>query len=463
MLGIGLTLVIVVVLGLLALRAYGLPPFSATTTPPSGPSGPGEPAADRTLTLVGSGTLGEQLTPDLVDAFLRERGATDVRRESTEDRVTVLGTLPGDPEPTSIEVVSTGTASAFTGLRGGSADIGMASREITEDERAELTGRGDLSGVESEHVVALDAVAVIVNRDRDLSTASLEQLRDIYSCRITDWSQLGQPAGPIRALALREGSGTLDTFRETVLDGQDVCPSVERIGGVEEISRAVSADRAAISFVSLPFARYNTTLALSSGDSRPQQPTQLDVATESYPLTRRLYFYLPTLPGLDPLASDLVEFVLGPAGQQLVNAAGFVSPLYPPTPPTAEPCQADLPDYCELVNGAERVPLDVRFDSDSDSVDSRAFRFLELFAQQLTAPENGGREVLLVGFTDNAGSEQDNLALSKGRAESVARELAGRGVRLPVEAVGFGEAVPVATNDTLDGREQNRRVEIWLR
>jgi phosphate transport system substrate-binding protein len=158
----------------------------------------------------------------------------------------------------------------------------------------------------------------------------------------------------------------------------------------------------------------------------------------------------------------VVNFALGEAGQRIVDATGFVSPLFrPPQPPA--PCAADLPAYCALVEGADRIPFDVRFSPGTDQVDNRAFRNLDLLGQLLSAPENRGRRLLLIGFADNAGTDEANQALSESRAAQVARELAARGITVDTQTAGFGEAPPVDTNATPEGREQNRRVEIWLR
>lgn len=119
------------------------------------------------------------------------------------------------------------------------------------------------------------------------------------------------------------------------------------------------------------------------------------------------------------------------------------------------------PGYCAAVSGAERVPFDVRFDSGTDQLDNRAYRNLDLFAASLAAPQNA--QVLVVGFADNAGTDEANLALSRSRAATVTAYLAERGITGGVVVEGFGEALPVDTNDTPEGRDQNRRVEVWQR
>ena len=80
----------------------------------------------------------------------------------------------------------------------------------------------------------------------------------------------------------------------------------------------------------------------------------------------------------------------------------------------------------------------------------------------LSTPGTREKHTCLFGFADNQGGEPVNAELSKKRAESVAGELRQRGVA-PELIAGLGSALPVASNDTPDGRERNRRVEIWIR
>jgi outer membrane protein OmpA-like peptidoglycan-associated protein len=77
-------------------------------------------------------------------------------------------------------------------------------------------------------------------------------------------------------------------------------------------------------------------------------------------------------------------------------------------------------------------------------------------------PTYQGRHILLFGFSDNYGGDRTNLRISKARAQAVANQLQSRGLT-PSLATGYGKALPIAENEPGDGREQNRRVEVWLR
>jgi outer membrane protein OmpA-like peptidoglycan-associated protein len=107
-------------------------------------------------------------------------------------------------------------------------------------------------------------------------------------------------------------------------------------------------------------------------------------------------------------------------------------------------------------------PGDVLFDTGSSSLAPGAYSRLDQLAASLTRyPDT---DVIVRGHTDGAGSETFNQTLSEQRADSVRRYLIGKGVaQARVTSVGFGESMPLATNSTPEGRQQNRRVEIELR
>jgi phosphate transport system substrate-binding protein len=458
-LGLLLALLIAIVLVGLVAFSNGWGPFGSSTAAQQNPGPAPAPAAQgQVVRLQGSNTIGAQLAPNLAKAFLTKKGATDVAQTSTTGLVTVTGTLPSGPAR--FEIRAEGTETAFRGMADGSTDIGMASRRITDAEKTQLSSRGDLTAASAEHVIGIDAIAILVNQGSRATELSLDQVRQAFTCQVTDWAQLapGLAPGPIKVLARDANSGTFETFEQTVLGGAPLCPSAQRFASNQDLSTAVANDQNAIGFAPLPFIGNNHALALYDGGSKPTAPSSLSVSTETYLLTRRLYLYVPPTPP-NALAQEFADtFALSPDGQKVVVDAGFVSSLFPPPAPPNLPCAADVPEYCKDVAGATRVPFDVRFDSGTDELDNRATRNLDLLAAQ-TQP---GRQVLLVGFADNSGDPQANVALSKSRAASVASYLAGKGLRGAV-VDGFGSALPVDTNDTPEGREQNRRVEVWTR
>jgi len=118
--------------------------------------------------------------------------------------------------------------------------------------------------------------------------------------------------------------------------------------------------------------------------------------------------------------------------------------------------------YAKEVNGARKLSLNLRFPRRSNQLDDKSLADLDRLVELLASPEYQQRQVLLFGFSDSAGSAKTNLAISKRRAKVVAEQLRMRGIT-PSLVDGYGKDLPIAPNDTEEGREKNRRVEIWLR
>ncbi|HEX3760257.1 MAG TPA: substrate-binding domain-containing protein [Kofleriaceae bacterium] len=140
---------------------------------------PIEPAAPPALQLCGSNTIGAELAPTLVEAFLKRKGATAVTRTSEPEHSRLSGQLAG--APLAIDIRAAGSATAFQGLLARTCDIGMASRAINDKERAQLSGagQGDLTSPATEHVIGLDGIAVIVHPDNPLGALDRGQLHDV--------------------------------------------------------------------------------------------------------------------------------------------------------------------------------------------------------------------------------------------------------------------------------------------
>lgn len=411
------------------------------------------------LRLCGSDTIGAELAPAIVENFLVRKGGTEVRRGpgATADRRVVTAVLDG--APVTVEIEARGSATAFEGLAAGTCDLGMSSRAIREDEVAKLAaaGMGDLRSPASEHVLALDGIAVIVHPNNPLRGLDRGALRDLFTGGATDWSDLGGGAGPIRVLARDDKSGTFDTFQQLVLGADALSPRAERFAHSDALAAAVASDPSAVGFIGLAYVRSARALAVSEPGAEPMLPTSFTVATEGYMLSRRLYLYAAPRPR-SPLAAELVAHALSPRGQAVVAGAQFVDLRL--TLRDEPPCDERCPRaYAAAIKGAQRVSMDLRFRSGSGELDSRAVRDLDRLVALVR--EHPGARLSLFGFSDSVGSVRANTRISLERAQAIARELALRGVRAHAVA-GHGAALPVASNDTLVGRERNRRVEVWL-
>jgi phosphate transport system substrate-binding protein len=105
--------------------------------------------------------------------------------------------------------------------------------------------------------------------------------------------------------------------------------------------------------------------------------------------------------------------------------------------------------------------VNFRFNSGSNRLDSRALADLDRVTEYLIRTSTKPDKLILIGFADNAGDPALNVILSKERAQSVASSLKTRGI-IPGQITGFGAENPIASNDTPQGQQKNRRVEVWV-
>lgn len=444
-------------------RPQDVAPTAAVAAPSPPPAQPPPPptAAAPVLRFAGSNTIGKTLMPALAEAFLQREGASAVRREPLAAPVEtrVVGTFPNGPR--AVEIKAHGTSTAFEALRQASAEIAMASRRITPPEIDSLRALGDMTATSREHVLAVDGVAIIVNADNPLSSISADKLAGAFAGELTQFAQLGGGSANVALYARDDASGTFDVFQQLVLRDKRLSASARRFEDGGALVAAVAKDPGGLGFVSMSQANAASgvrTLAVAAVGGIPLVPTRLTVGTEDYVLSRRLYLYVGDTS--NDLARNFIEFALSRAGQEIVTKAGFLALTVQreaSTPDAKAP-----PDYKKFTAGATRLTTNFRFRTGSSDLDNRALRDLERVTDLMVDLNVGADKLLLFGFADSTGSPAANDQLSAHRAESIASSFRQRGLT-PGTVRGFGQSLPIADNNTPEGREKNRRVEVWVR
>jgi phosphate transport system substrate-binding protein len=411
------------------------------------------------LRLHGSNTIGAQLAPALLEGFLKQQGATEIHTvPASHDESRIEAKLPGDSAIQVFEVAAHGSSTAFTDLGSGSADIGMSSRKIKPEEVAKLSDLGDLTSAASEHVLGLDGIAIIVNRSNGVAALTKEQIAGIFTGKIKDWSDVGGTGGPIRTYALDNRSGTYDTFKTLVLGSGELTADTARLEAGQALSEKVAGDPSGIGFVGLPYIAGSKAVAVSEKGTKPRLPNAFTVATEDYTLSRRLYLYTASSPK-NPLVQKFIDFAMSKAGQNIVGDSKFVSQNVEAQ--TVSTDAANSSEYKTFTKGAQRLSVNFQFKTGSPDLDNKAVADLDRVVSLLSDLHYGGDKVMLFGFADSSGSPGANEKLSKERAKTVAAQFEPRGVT-PKVVTGFGADNPIASNDSDDGRQKNRRVEIWV-
>ena len=226
-----------------------------------------------------------------------------------------------------ISVTGGGSGTGIAALINKTVDIANASRKIKDEE----LGEAKSNGVEPvEHIIARDAIAVIVNPENPVSQLTLKQISDIYSGKISNWSVVGGEDRPIVRLSRETNSGTHVYFLETVIrlgNSKDktlfsmdtlLLPSSEGIiAEVRQNPNAIGYD--GLGYV--PKDLKMIAIAKEEGSSYVL-PAIATVNDKSYPIARDLYMYTNGEPS--GVVKAYLDWILSPEAQKIVAALGFV-------------------------------------------------------------------------------------------------------------------------------------------
>ena len=207
---------------------------------------------------------------------------------------------------------ATGSGAGIEAASNGSADIGLSSRALKDEEVA-----SGLVGT----TVALDGIAVIVNPANKVADLTVEQIAKIFTGEITDWSQVGGAAGEISCIGREAGSGTRDGF-ESITGTKDTCKLAQELTSTGAVIEAVAGNPNAIGYASLSSVEGKDTIkAVTVGGVACTEDTVLD---GSYEIQRP--FVLVTKDGaeLSAQAQAFFDFATSAAAGDLIRAAGAV-------------------------------------------------------------------------------------------------------------------------------------------
>ena len=410
------------------------------------------------LSLAGSDVIAGKLARRIASSYLTLIGDSEVGLLPGEAArsVEIGGMQTGQLE--TVVITSGSSASGFVALLRGSADMAMSARKILPAEQERLSSLGDLTAPTSEIVVGLVGVAAIINPVNRISDLTIPQLRSILAGRLADWSQVGGAPGPIHVYVVDGQGGMADVPHEVLMSQDEVLDGATRLPSEQAVADSVASDQAGIGFTALGAAGTTKVLAVAENGASPVVPSDLSISTEKYPLSRRLYLY--AMPGFSNLfVKRFSAYVSSVGGQAVVEAAGVV-------PLTVRAEKEAVPDaaperFRQLVAGTTQLSVSFRFQPGSMNLDSRGLRDLERLTAYLKVQRINPSRVILAGFADNYGTPAVNQVVSQRRVEAVVAALTKAGLA-PGKMATFGAELPLADNSTPEGRERNRRVEVYL-
>ena len=205
----------------------------------------------------------------------------------------------------SIEINQTGSSAGIKDAMDGISDIGLSSRDLKDEEAVKVKST----------VLAYDGVAVITNTSNPVKELTIEQIRDIFTGKVTNWSQIGGSNGPIVVVSRETGSGTRTAFEEGVGYSEEELVKTATISkGNGDVKTTVSTNENAIGFVSFEYLDD----AISAINVNGIKPTAENVKAGSYVLSRP-FLAVTNEQYITEDTKNLIDYITGKEGQQIVK------------------------------------------------------------------------------------------------------------------------------------------------
>lgn len=249
------------------------------------PSGDASSGLSGTVSLNGSTSM-EKVVGSIAEAFMADNDGVTVTYDAT------------------------GSGTGIECATNGSCDIGLASRELRENE----TGLTAIT-------VAQDGIAVIVNEECGVSDLSLEQVAAIFTGEVTNWSDVGGADLAISCIGRERGSGTRDGF-ESITGTDDACVLEQELTSTGAVITAVSSSPNAIGYASLSSLNGQENVVTLTIDG--VACTEQTILEGSYPIRRPFNFVIAESAELSPEAQAFVDFATSPEAEGLIREAGAV-------------------------------------------------------------------------------------------------------------------------------------------
>ena len=203
----------------------------------------------------------------------------------------------------------TGSGAGITGAADKTLDIGLSSRALKDDEKADVDGT----------TIALDGIAIIVNNASKVEDLTVDQLKQMFTGEITNWSEVGGDDGEIVLIGREAGSGTRDGF-ESIVDVKDSCKYAQELTATGAVISAVEANPLAIGYASLS-AVGDTVKMVTVGGVECSEETVKD---GSYEVQRPFVFVTNKSVTLSEQAQAFFDFAISADAADLIRTAGAV-------------------------------------------------------------------------------------------------------------------------------------------
>ena len=209
-----------------------------------------------------------------------------------------------------IEVQQVGSSAGIKNTIDGISDLGMSSRDLKDEETKEVDGTQ----------IAIDGIAVITNTANKVTNLTSEQVKDIFTGKITNWKEVGGEDAQIVVVSREDGSGTRDGFQDILgFESDELTKDAQICDGSGNVKSTVEGNENAIAYIS--FGYLGDTLNDVKIDG--VEPTDANVVDGKYPISRP-FIVVNKKDGLSDVAKAFVDFIMSEEGQNIVAEEGFI-------------------------------------------------------------------------------------------------------------------------------------------
>ena len=210
-----------------------------------------------------------------------------------------------------INYTGSGSGAGITGVLDGTCDLGLSSRALTDDEKSQGA---------VENIIALDGVAVVVNPENTVADLTTEQIAQIFTGEITNWSELGGADAEIAVFGREAGSGTRGAFEE-IVGVEDACKYTNEYSSTGDVIGNVASNPNGIGYASLS-AVDDTVKAVAVNGVTPSEDTVKD---GSYEIQRPFVMVTKEGTQLSEAAQAFLDFAMSADAAEIIAVAGAVS------------------------------------------------------------------------------------------------------------------------------------------
>lgn len=210
-----------------------------------------------------------------------------------------------------IEVQQPGSSAGIKNTIDGTSDLGMSSRDLKGEETADVEGTQ----------IAIDGIAVVTNTANKVKDLTVDQVKDIFTGKITNWKEVGGNDAPIVVVSREDGSGTRDGFQENVgFESEELTKDAQISDGSGNIKSIVEGNENAIGYISFGYVDENVNALTIDGVELNAE----NVKNDSYAIARP-FLFVNKEDVITEQGKNFIDFILSEEGQNVVEENGFIS------------------------------------------------------------------------------------------------------------------------------------------